>query len=120
MRSTLIVCCTPSRFETMLRWLSITPLGVPVLPLEKITVASESSLTSRGIRTRRKITVGTTRAIAAQTSLFSLVKRRATSSTITIPGCFSMPSRVRSFSVVKIVLIPVRSIATLMASFEAV
>jgi hypothetical protein len=26
-------------FDSMLKWLSITPLGSPVLPLEKITVA---------------------------------------------------------------------------------
>ena len=75
LRLTLIVCCTPSRLETMLRWLSITPLGVPVLPLEKITVASESSFTSRGISQRRSTAVGTRRARAAQTSLSSLVKR---------------------------------------------
>ena len=29
--------------DTMLEWVSITPLGLPVLPLEKITVASSST-----------------------------------------------------------------------------
>ena len=35
-------CAMASTFARMLRWLSITPLGTPVLPLEKTTVASDS------------------------------------------------------------------------------
>ena len=104
----------------MLRWLSITPLGVPVLPLEKITVASESSFTSRGISQRRSSAVGTRRAMTAQTSLSRLVKLFATSSIITMPGCFSIPNRLSSFSVVKIVLRPERSTATSIDCFDAV
>ena len=36
----------------MLRWVSITPLGMPVLPLEKITVASDVCASPRA-RTSR-------------------------------------------------------------------
>ncbi len=32
-------CETCWMFDMMLKWVSITPLGSPVLPLEKITVA---------------------------------------------------------------------------------
>ncbi len=34
----------PSRFDSTLRCDSITPFGLPVLPLEKITVARSSEL----------------------------------------------------------------------------
>jgi hypothetical protein len=36
-----------SAFDRMLAWLSITPFGTPVLPLEKTIVASESDSPSR-------------------------------------------------------------------------
>jgi hypothetical protein len=33
-------CATESMFARMLRWVSITPFGTPVLPLEKMIAAS--------------------------------------------------------------------------------
>ena len=49
-----------------------------------------------------------------------LGNRAATSSIITMPGCFSMPSRLKSFSVVKMVFRPARSTATSIACFDEV
>ena len=58
--------------------------------------------------------------MTAQTSLSRRVKLFATSSIITMPGCFSIPNRLNSFSVVKIVLSPQRSTATSIACFDEV
>ena len=37
------ICARASTFARMLRCVSITPFGTPVLPLEKMTVASDSA-----------------------------------------------------------------------------
>jgi len=38
----LNTCITLSMFDRMLRWVSMTPFGMPVLPLEKMIVARSS------------------------------------------------------------------------------
>ena len=118
--STRMACSTPSMLETMLRCESITPLGMPVEPLEKITVARESSLISLDMSQRRNRGRGSRRAASSVKNFCTPENSFAASSIMMRFSTLGASNRSSSFAVVKTVLIPQRSMAMRMASADAV
>src|SRR5262245_2286822 len=104
-----------SMFARTLRCDSITPFGMPVLPLEKITVASESTSFS-GTNRRLSAAAGRTAAATAIAALAAAGVSASRSSRKTMPGISSSPALARNVRDVRIVRMPVRSIAAAIAS----
>ena len=108
-----------SMFDTMLACVSMTPFGTPVLPLEKMIVASASG--EVGARNRRSIAgAGRRRAAASIAARAGARVRARTSSRKIIPRSVSMPAFFTNAREVRIVSMPQRSIAAAIASWPAV
>jgi len=93
---------------------------MPVLPLEKMTVAKESSLTDAGNSHLCSTKRGSNRAGNNARILSAFEKLRATSSIITICERHGNESFSNTLPDVKIVFSPHRAMATSIASAEAV
>ncbi|OLC83469.1 MAG: hypothetical protein AUH72_04350 [Acidobacteria bacterium 13_1_40CM_4_65_8] len=106
-------------FARMLRCDSITPFGTPVLPLEKMTVASES--TSFSCTNSRLIAAAGNTDVASATPIFAGPDVCSSkSSRNTMPGISSRPAFDRNTREVRIVRMPQRSTAAVIASRPAV
>jgi len=110
---------TDAMFSRMLWCVSITPLGTPVLPLEKITVAI--SCGSAGGQKSRSRRLAGNRRTAASINAFCVADVDASMSSRKImPAIVSMPAFARKVFDVTIVRMPQRSIAAAIASWPAV
>ena len=99
-------CASESALANTLAWVSITPLGAPVLPLEKMIVARFGLASRRGPYRRFRIDIGVNRAEINARSLSLPVTSWRRSSRNAIPGISGRPAFSRNFRDVRMVLMP--------------
>jgi hypothetical protein len=109
-------CPIESMFERMLRCESMTPFGMPVLPLEKITDVRSSAVAACGTSQREMARAGSTKAVTSVTIFETAPNSFITSSRNTMPSIGSMDAFFRKIRDVMIVRISARSTAAAIAS----
>ena len=97
----------------------MTPLGTPVLPLEKTIVASDSESPSFA-KSRDSAEAGRTNAMANMRAFARDVNPAITSSRKTMPSIGAISARAMNFRDVRMVVIPQRSTAPAIDSRPAV
>ena len=109
-------CPIDSMLDRMFRCESITPFGMPVLPLEKITDVRSSALSACGTSQREMAEDGSTNAVTSMPSFETAENPCSTSSRYSMPSIGSMDAFFRKIREVMIVRISARSTAAAMAS----
>ena len=114
------ICASESTFARMLACEIITPFGTPVLPLEKMTVASDLDVRSRPPYARRSHATGASLASMSAAILAATPTVLVRSSRNTMPTVSGIDALLRNRLDVTIVRIPLSATAVAIASGPAV